>query len=79
MRRDETASKCFVQLVGNRKLVSDKALELPSLPVSELMSKINSIHVNIITASSDYAAFSVKEFIKSSPIILRIRVEPPPE
>ena len=38
MRRDETASKCFVQLVGNRKLVGDKALELPSLPVSELMS-----------------------------------------
>lgn len=38
MRRDETASKCFVQLVGNRKLVGDKALELPSLPVSEIMS-----------------------------------------
>lgn len=38
MRRDETASKCFVQLVGNRKLASDKALELPSLHVSELMS-----------------------------------------
>ena len=38
MRRDETASKCFVQLVGNRKLAGDKALELPSLPVSELMS-----------------------------------------
>ena len=37
MRRDETASKCFVQLVGNRKLAGDKALELPSLPVSELM------------------------------------------
>ena len=27
-----------MQLVGNRKLVGDKALELPSLPVSELMS-----------------------------------------
>ena len=38
MRRDATASKCFVQLVRNRKLASDKALELPSLPVSELMS-----------------------------------------
>ena len=38
MRRDETASKCFVQLVGNRKLASDKALELPNLHVSELMS-----------------------------------------
>ena len=38
MRRDEAASKCFVQLVGNRKLAGDKALELPSLPVSELMS-----------------------------------------
>lgn len=38
MRRDETASICFVQLVGNRNLAGDKALELPSLPVSELMS-----------------------------------------
>lgn len=38
MRRDKTASKCFVQLVGNRKLAGDKALELLSLPVSELMS-----------------------------------------
>ena len=37
MRRDETASKCFVQLVGNRKLAVDKALGLPSFPVSELM------------------------------------------
>lgn len=27
-----------MQLVGNRKLAGDKALELPSLPVSELMS-----------------------------------------
>ena len=38
MRRDETASKCFVQLVGNRKLVGDKALERPSFPASELVS-----------------------------------------
>ena len=38
MRRDATASKCFVQLVGNRKLVGDKALERPSLPASELVS-----------------------------------------
>ena len=37
MRRDETASNCFVQLVGNRKLAGDKALELPSLPASELV------------------------------------------
>lgn len=27
-----------MQLVGNRKLAGDKALELPSLPVSELIS-----------------------------------------
>ena len=38
MRRDATASKYFVQLVGNRKLAGDKALERPSLPASELVS-----------------------------------------
>lgn len=38
MRRDATASKCFVQLDGHRKLAGDKVLELPSLPASELMS-----------------------------------------
>mgnify|MGYP006927144732 FL=1 len=38
MRRDATASKCFVQLVGNRKLAGDMALERPSLPASELVS-----------------------------------------
>ena len=38
MHRDATACKCFVQLVGNRKLVGDKALERPSLPASELVS-----------------------------------------
>ena len=38
MRRDATASKCFVQLVGNRKLVGDMALEQPSLPASEFVS-----------------------------------------
>ena len=37
MRRDATASKCFVQLVGNWKLAGDKALERPSLPASELV------------------------------------------
>ena len=36
MRRDATASKCFVQLVGNRKLAGEKALERPSLTASEL-------------------------------------------
>ena len=38
MRRDATASKCYVQLVGNRKLASDKTLERPSLPSSEFVS-----------------------------------------
>ena len=38
MRRDATASKCFVQLVGNWKLAGDMALERPSLPASELVS-----------------------------------------
>ena len=38
MRRDTTARKCFVQLVGNRKLVGDMALEQPSLPASEFVS-----------------------------------------
>ena len=38
MRRDATASKCFVQLVGNWKLAGDKALERPSLPASEIVS-----------------------------------------
>ena len=37
MRRDATASKCFVQLVGNRKLAGDKALQRTSLPASELV------------------------------------------
>lgn len=37
MRRDATARKCIVQLVGNRKLAGDKALERPSLPASELV------------------------------------------
>ena len=37
MRRDATASKCFVQLVGNRKLAGDKELERSSLPASELL------------------------------------------
>ena len=38
MRRDTTARKCFVQLVGNRKLVGDMAREQPSLPASEFVS-----------------------------------------
>ncbi len=38
MRRDATASKCFVQLVGNRKLAGDKTLERPSLPASEIVT-----------------------------------------
>ena len=38
MHRDATASKCYVQLVGNRKLVGDMALEQPSLPASEFVS-----------------------------------------
>ena len=38
MRRDATASKCFVQLVGNWKLAGDMALERPSLPASVLVS-----------------------------------------
>ena len=38
MRRDATANKCFVQLVGNRKLAGDKALERPCLHASELVS-----------------------------------------
>ena len=38
MRRDATASKCYVQLVGNWKLAGDMALERPSLPASELVS-----------------------------------------
>ena len=37
MRRDTTASKCFVQLVGNRNLAGDKELERSSLPASELV------------------------------------------
>ena len=37
MRRDATARKCLVQLVGNRKLDGDKGLERPSLPASELV------------------------------------------
>lgn len=37
MRRDSTASRCFVQLVGNRKLDGNKVLERPSLPASELV------------------------------------------
>ena len=43
MRRDATARKCFVQLVGNRKLAGNKALERPSLPASEPMSFQNYI------------------------------------
>ena len=46
-------------------LIMDDHAGMVSLIVDELMSKINSIHVNIITASSDYAAFSVKEFINN--------------
>ena len=38
MRRDATASKCFVQLVGNRKLAGKKTLIRPCLPASELAS-----------------------------------------
>ena len=38
MRRDATASKCFMQLVGNRKLAGDKALQRTSLPACELVS-----------------------------------------
>lgn len=37
MCRDATAGKCFVQLVGNRKLAGDKELERSSLPASELL------------------------------------------
>ena len=38
MRRDATASKCFVQLVGNRELAGNEILEQPCLPASELVS-----------------------------------------
>ena len=38
MRRDATASKCFVQLVGNQKLAGNKTLIRPCLPASELAS-----------------------------------------
>ena len=38
MRRDATARKCIMQLVGNRKLAGDKALGRPSLPASELVT-----------------------------------------
>lgn len=38
MRRDATASKCFVQLDGHRKLAGDKELERSSLFASELVS-----------------------------------------
>lgn len=38
MRRDATASKCFVQLGGYRILAGDKATERPSLPAIESVS-----------------------------------------
>lgn len=38
MRRDATASKCFVQLDGHRKLAGDKELDRSSLVASELVS-----------------------------------------
>ena len=41
MRRDATARKCLVQLVGNRKLAGDKALKRPSLPASEIVPSQN--------------------------------------
>ena len=41
MRRDATASKCFVQLVGNRELAGNEILEQPCLPASELVSSQN--------------------------------------
>lgn len=58
MRRDATASKCFVQLVGNRKLAGDKALKRTSLPASELVSFQNYAGLRGLTRTGrPYPAF----------------------
>ena len=58
MRRDATASKCFVQLAGNRKLAGDKELERSSLRASELVSFQNYVGLRGWTRTSrPYPAF----------------------
>ena len=58
MRRDATARKCIVQLVGNRKLAGDKALDRPSLATSELVPFQNYVRLRGWTRTGrPYPAF----------------------